>query len=168
MQALLRKIEAEVHRYMPDYIVRASLIRGFNGEKSRVKLNLPPRGITIASNATYDMLIEIGLQYLEEAPYEDVMDTVKHEIAHSFSDSGEEDSHGKDWKNIARVMGAIPSEYSAFKPHLRQPRYTFRSQDGDVYQSYKPMEIAPGEPHLPGRYYVKDVITGQKWVTNLP
>jgi hypothetical protein len=156
MMVIMRKIEAEVHRYLPDYKLKWSLMPASA---------LGKRKFFIASNDPETLTIMVLKEYIESAPLHDIIDTTKHEIAHSFAENYR---HGRDWKDIARAMGAAPSDTGTFFVSSEQPRYVFRSAaSGDIYESWKPMRIFPEQDHLPGRYYVADMITRNKWTANL-
>ena len=51
--------------------------------------------------------IELSIDYMEVFPYEEVLDTILHEIAHGLVPNDVK-SHGPEWKHMAKSIGARP------------------------------------------------------------
>ncbi len=78
--------------------------------------------------------IQLSRYHAEYEPEENVLDTIRHEIAHALAGSAA--GHGPEWKRWARKVGATPRTRS--KRPVRAPRvkYVMVCPKGVVVQKY--------------------------------
>jgi len=67
-------------------------------------------------------LIKLSIPYIALNTYEEMLDTLLHEIAHVLSDvrNKKRTCHGPEWKAVCREIGCRPEVYAS--AHIKMPR----------------------------------------------
>jgi predicted SprT family Zn-dependent metalloprotease len=90
--------------------VRGSLVEGWT-------LRLNPRLRNTLGVCRHSIReIELNGNWAKCAPEEELLDTIRHELAHAVLPAGK--GHGVEWKLMAAWLGARPEQYSSLQKAL--------------------------------------------------
>lgn len=107
------------------------------------------RGVRVLGTCSYSRRqIRISKHHIELGTDEEVIDTIKHEIAHAIVGPGY--GHGDVWKAAARRLGAIP-EYG--KITKRQPKHNWEIVCGCCYRVIAKRYRKMGDDKLSTKYH---------------
>lgn len=76
--------------------------------------------------------IELSINFMEVFPYEEVLDTILHEIAHALVPNNVK-SHGPEWKHMATKIGAKPQRTVSADAPRPKTRYKGTCPNGHEY-----------------------------------
>jgi hypothetical protein len=172
IQQVMRRIEAIVHDYIPDAEVKI-----FDSNQLYAYTFPPSEGKKV--------IIRFSRMLVESGTWEQIEETVAHEIAHVLQadkyDTSAVDSgwHTEEWGDISQALGGS-GKTSYYPDVLFPPRYKYRCADcgymTNVYERRYKSPISHGEISvlLPGvtehvtatghhKWYVLDELTGRRW-----
>lgn len=85
-------------------------------------------------------VINISLKIARVSPWEDVLDTILHEVAHAIAGPGK--GHGAEWRHIARNLGIMnPSPYGQFDETKIDPWVGTCSQGHTITMARAPQRV---------------------------
>jgi hypothetical protein len=181
MQQVMRRIEAIVHRFIPDAEVKivpsdtfyaSTYISPFPSESKKV-------------------IIRFSQMLIESGTWEQIEDTVAHEIAHVMSADRDNKSaansgwHTREWSDIARALGASGGIGDYYPDVLYPPKYKYRCADcgytANVSEERHRMPAtSPGEISILSsdvaihgiatghhKWYVLDELTGKRFTETI-
>jgi predicted SprT family Zn-dependent metalloprotease len=176
IQQVMRRIEAIVHKYVPDAEVEI-----FNSNQSYAATYMPPL------HGTKKIIMQFSNRLVESGTWEQIEETMAHEIAHVLQadlldDSAPQSSwHTKEWGNIARALGSDIT-MPPFPNVDKQQRYKYRCADCGYTttvseERYRaPAILRHGRMSAPSsdvakhvaatghhEWYVLDELTGRRW-----
>lgn len=158
IQAVVRRLDDLVHKYLPDY---------------NIVITHPKNIPHVGENMPRKKEIRLNRDLLEQASLEDIEGVVRHEIAHTFQIPKSSD-HGNDFQSIARSLG---SKFTTSRSNLgfgtKPPRFRYRCvtcglefmspritlPEMEMRNQDEPMSHAFDHQD----FYVMDMITRQKW-----
>jgi predicted SprT family Zn-dependent metalloprotease len=172
IQQVMRRIEAIVHKYVPDAEVKiAPSARPY-------AVTYTPR---LHSNGG-KVVMEFSKRLVESGTWEQIENVVAHEIAHvlaadrddlSGADSG---WHTEEWGDIAQALGGS-REVDYYLDVLFQPRYKYRCADCGYTITFSeerhgapetsPIVYRHGRTTGHYKWYVLDELTGKRWTETI-
>jgi predicted SprT family Zn-dependent metalloprotease len=173
MQQVMRRIEAIVHKYIPD-----AEVRFVSSDKTFASTDLPP----LRNKNERKVIIEFNLTLIETATWEEIENVVAHEIAHALAadrydrTAADIDWHTDEWKDITRALGGsgtidiyqdvlYPQRYKyrcancGYTTNVSEPRFKMPK----TLQGVAEHGIATGHH----KWYVLDEVTGRRWTETL-
>jgi hypothetical protein len=180
IQQVVRRIEAIVHRFIPNAEVQI-----VPSDTFYAATYIPP----LHSNGE-KVIMQFSRMFVESGPWEQIESTVAHEIAHVMSADRHDESaadyggHTEEWGDIARALGGS-REMDYYRDVLSQPRYKYRCADcgytvnasegrhGMPATSLDEMSVlSPGVARHRiktghHKWYVLDELTGKRWTETI-
>jgi hypothetical protein len=173
---VMRRIEAIVHKYIPNAGVMIAPLVDFYATT-----HIPPR-----RSSGRRVIMQFSRNLIERGTWEQIEDTVAHEIAHVMSADRHDESaakhgwHTGEWGDIARALGSditmppFPNvdELQRYKYRCADCGYTTTvSEERHRMPAISPGEISVLSPDIAihGRttghrkWYVLDEVTGKRW-----
>jgi hypothetical protein len=177
MQQVMRRIKQIVHKYIPDAEVKIAPSVKFYAITS-----IPP----FRNKKSEKVIMEFSRRLVESGTWEQIEDTVAHEIAHVLAADRDDKSvanynrHTEEWADIARALGSditMPPFPNVEKPQ----RYKYRCADcGYTTSAFKGrrrtsatsygeiLVLSPGidrhrEETGHHKWHVLDEVTGRRW-----
>jgi len=151
---IMDKVENLVHKYLPDFEVK--LIGARTNVWGRIYLNPKTK------------VIEINRSLVEQGSWEEIYDNTVHEISHALEsnrDIGTSTTHTQEWRDITRALGGSGQQRGVYNAEEYLPRYKFTCATcGFEYTT--PNKADPWIRNGHGFHkvwYVRDIITGNKW-----
>lgn len=120
---------------------------------------LDNRSLRLGSCNPQAKAISVSRRHVQQDTDENVRDTILHEIAHALSP--EDAGHGKEWKTIARQIGATPKPKgdSVIGPHWEATC----PKCGRSFRQYRYEELGCSSHHSQILMQWRNIETGETW-----
>jgi predicted SprT family Zn-dependent metalloprotease len=168
MQQIMRRITNIIHKYVPD-----AEIKMIDMEHAYAQTTIPPYPFSHEK-----VKIEFNRKLIEHGTWEQIEDSLAHEIAHVLQADRDDLSgaasgwHTEEWGNITRALGGSEELGLFYQNVLFPPRYIYRCADcGYAVNVSERREMPMISPRITThknmtghhKWYVLDETTGRRW-----
>jgi hypothetical protein len=167
IQQVMRRIEAIVHKFIPNAEVQIVPSDRFYASTA----------VPVLNGEGEKIVVQFNRKLVESGTWEQIENSVAHEIAHVLAADRDDESaadigwHTEEWGDIARALGG--SGKSSYYPDVLWPqRYKYRCADcGYTTSARSDPDEMPVSSNVTKhgtatghrRWYVLDELTGKRW-----